>query len=471
MSPVSEIKFGTDGWRSIIAWDFTFENVRKVAQAIADYARAESPIPLESQNLIVVGYDRRFLSEQFAMDIARIIRSNKLGVTLLETPCPTPEISLLTAKKFWLGVMVTASHNPFQYNGIKIKVAGRSAPEELTRTVEGLIGKATPLLLFGMPVQRKSFRDMYTAHLAAHSAAKTIGAGLKFPVVIDYMHGSGAGIVEELVNSKKLIPIRSSHDPMFGNTHPEPIAKFLEPLCEAVKAHKAAVGLALDGDGDRIGVVDEKGRFVSTAQLMAMYLYYLAVEKKLKGKVVQCVSQGFLSKRMAKDLGLEFEEVPVGFKYLADKMLSENVLLAAEESGGFAWKGSQPERDGSLCALLTMEMLIKTGKKPSELLGDIEKKYGKSVFERNDYQLQKAVPDKAVFAEKLKKKLPKKLLGHPITQALTFDGLKVILDNDWWVLMRPSGTEPLMRVYAETDAQDKTRELMEYAAKLVATHI
>ncbi|MDD2773970.1 MAG: hypothetical protein PHP45_09795 [Elusimicrobiales bacterium] len=471
MSTVPEIKFGTDGWRGIIAWDFNFDNVRKTAQAIADYARSASPVPLESQNLIVVGYDRRFLSGQFAEEIALVLRANKLGVTLLDSPSPTPEISLLTSKKFWLGVMVTASHNPFQYNGIKIKVGGRSAPETVTKSVEALLGKASPLAAQSATVQRKNFRDAYLAHLASRVNPKPLSQGLKTPVIADYMYGSGAGTLEKLVTSKKFSVIRGQADPMFAGIHPEPIAKNLAPLMEAVVKNKAAAGFALDGDGDRIGLVDDKGRFVTPQRVMALLLHYLVNVKKLKGPVVQCVSQGYLAKRMAKDLGLPFEEVPVGFKYLADKMISDNALLCAEESGGFAWRGCTPERDGALCALLLLEMLVKTGKKPSELLDAIEKKYGKSVFERGDHRIQRAVPDKAVFAEKLKKKLPKKLLGHPVAQALTIDGLKIILDNNWWVLMRPSGTEPLMRIYAETESGEKTKELLEYAAKLVSGHI
>ncbi|MFA5161547.1 MAG: hypothetical protein WC421_04820 [Elusimicrobiales bacterium] len=471
MSGPADIKFGTDGWRGIIAWDFTFDNVRRAAQAIADYARASSPVPLESQNLIVVGYDRRFLSEQFAREIARVISANKLGVTLLDAPSPSPEISFLTLKKFWLGVMVTASHNPFHYNGIKLKIAGHSAPEALTKAVEAQLGKIAPQTKGHSPLPERSFRNLYEASLAARVDGKAVAQGLKAPVVIDYMHGSAAGIVENLVKTKKLIAIRAAHDPMFSNTHPEPVAKHLGALCKAVADNKAIAGLALDGDGDRIGMVDEAGRFITPPQMMALFLWYLAEVKKLKGTVVQSVSQGFLSKRIARANGLPLEETPVGFKYLAERLEKGGVLLAGEESGGFAWKGCPPERDGSLCALLALEMLVKTGKKPSVLLGELEKKHGKSVFERRDRRIQKIVADKAVFAEKLKKRLPKKLLGKSIAQAETTDGLKIILENDWWALLRPSGTEPLMRIYAETDSPKSTEELIEYSAKLGAAHI
>jgi phosphomannomutase len=196
-------------------------------------------------------------------------------------------------------------------------------------------------------------------------------------------------------------------------------------------------------------------------------LEYLLSKGQFKGKIVQAVSMGYLTKRIARAANLQFDEVPVGFKYIAEKMLSEDVTFGVEESGGYAWKGNLPERDGALTALFVMELVAKTGKSVSALYAEIEKKYGKSFFTRRDFNLEKAIPNKHSFAVKIKKKLPKLLLGHKITETNTIDGLKIILDNDWWVLMRPSGTEPLLRTYAETDSQENTKKLLDLAFKFV----
>jgi len=469
MASNSEIKFGTDGWRGIMAWDFTFENVQMLAQAVADYARSEEcpKIPPE-KNAIAVGYDRRFLSDQFAADIARILRANKFDVILMDKPVTTPQISLLTAKKAWLGIMVTASHNPFQYNGIKIKLDGRSAPQSLTSLIEAQIGKNEPLLIHSMRLETENTQKDYLHYVKSAVNTKAIAAGLKKTVVVDCMHGSAAGLMPALLATPKIKEIRTKHDPLFGGVQPEPIKANLAALTQAVTQEKALAGIAFDGDGDRIAVIDENGEYLTPCQLFAVLLKHLIAQRKLKGKVVQCVSLGYLTKRIAKASGLPFEEVPVGFKHLAEKILKEDVLVGAEESGGFAWKGTLPERDSILTALLFLEAAVKSGKTPSQLIADIEKTYGKSVYLRRDYRLHKTIPDVRVFAEKLKKKLPKKLAGQVIATADTQDGLKVILESDEWLLMRPSGTEPLMRIYAESDSAAKTKQLLDAGEKLVS---
>jgi len=467
-----DIKFGTDGWRGIIAWDFNFDNVRKAAQAIADYVRAQFDTAQElSTHNVVVGFDRRFLSDQFAFSIAQILRSNKLDVILLEKPCTTPEISFLTTKKFWLGVMVTASHNPYQYNGIKIKIKGRSAPQTLTAEVEALLGKGTPLMITSMPVTRKDFHGEYLDFIHSLANTKAIGSALKGKIGLDYMYGSAAGILETMLPPQKLHVIHGEHDPLFPGINPEPIEQNLSALMETVKKEKLLCGIALDGDGDRIGFVDDKGNYISPCIINPLILKYLSENLKRTGKVVQCVSLGYLAKRIAREKNIPYEEVPVGFKNIADKMLSEEVLIGAEESGGYSWKGNPPERDGILTALMMLEIMAKTGKKPSELIAELEAKYGKSSFQRRDFKMTKTVADKNVYSEKLRKKLPKKIAGQAIAQTLTIDGLKVILDNDEWVLMRPSGTEPLLRIYAEAETPARTKALLDYAQKLNAAQI
>lgn len=461
----NHISFGTDGFRGVIARDFTYDVVRKAAQGMADYLaykymRTEKPA-------IAVGYDRRFMSDRFARALAEVLAANGLSVTLSATPLPTPAVSLLTTKGYGIGVVITASHNKHFYNGIKVKLNGRSAPPAVTADIENYIGKAVPVKTAGESVPVKDFRKAYADYLDSRTGgvAKLL-AKLPGKVVVDFMHGAGAEMAG-LFDSKNVIKLREEHDPLFGGVAPEPVEANLQPLVEAVRKNKALFGAALDGDADRFALVSDKGQYFTPCQTAPLLLDYLLAGGKYRGKVAQAVSMGYLTKRIARTAGLPFEETLVGFKYIAEKMLSEDVTFGAEESGGYTWKGNLPERDGALTALFVMDMAVKTGKPVSALYAEIEKKYGKSVFIRRDFELDKPIPNKHSFAVKIKKKLPKLLLGHKITETNTIDGLKIVLDNDWWVLMRPSGTEPLLRTYAETDTQENTKKFLDLAGKLV----
>lgn len=470
MEKTVEIKFGTDGWRGVMARDFTFENVRRVAQAIADYVKDETEKNPKRKppfaGPVLVGYDKRFLSDAFAREIAQVLEGNQLNPVLLQESLPTPAISYLTRKLKGMGVMVTASHNPPSYNGIKIKMDGRAVMPPVTAGVEAMIDKNMPSR--SNDYKLKSYRDDYLDYLRSRFDAKKIASKLKKPVVVDYLYGAASGLLEEVVKSKNLIPLHAKHDPLFGGINPEPIDLNLKELKEAVKANKALMGIALDGDADRVGIVDETGRYFTPCQVFPLVIEYLMEHKKLKGKIVQSVSLGYMAARIAKARGVEFEEMPVGFKHVAEALNAEQAVIAGEESGGYAWKGSLPERDGLVTALLFLEMCTTLNKTPGQLWKAIEEKYGKSVFKRVDYKLHKAVADKAVFAAKIVKKLPKKILGTEIKQLIQIDGLKIILADDHWLLMRPSGTEPLMRVYAESDSEKRTDELLQLATKWVS---
>ncbi len=461
----NHISFGTDGFRGVIARDFTYDVVRKAAQGMADYV-AYKYMRMEKPS-IAVGYDRRFMSDRFARALAEILAANGLAVTLSATPIPTPAVSLLTTKGYGIGVVITASHNKHFYNGIKVKLNGRSAPPAVTADIENYIGKAVPVKAAGVNVAVKDFRKIYEDYLDSRvgGAAKLL-AKLPGKVVVDFMHGAGAEMAG-IFNSKNVIKIREAHDPLFGGVAPEPVESNLQPLVEAVKKNKALFGVALDGDADRFALVSDKGQYFTPCQTAPLLLDYLLAGGKYKGKVAQAVSMGYLTKRIARAAGLPFEETLVGFKYIAEKMLSEDVTFGAEESGGYTWKGNLPERDGALTALFVMDMAVKTGKPVSALYAEIEKKYGKSAFIRRDFELDKPIPNKHSFAVKIKKKLPKLLLGRKIAETNTIDGLKIVLDNDWWVLMRPSGTEPLLRTYAETDTPENTKKFLDLAGKLI----
>ncbi len=461
----NHISFGTDGFRGIIAREFTYDVVRKIAQGMADYIsykymRTEKPS-------VVVGYDRRFMSDRFARTLAEVLAGNGLKVTLSAVPIPTPAISLLTTRGYGLGVVITASHNNHYYNGVKVKQNGRSAPPAVTAEIENYTAKAVPVKPSGAPVEVKDFSRVYVDYLNSRFQTAKILPKLPGLVVIDFMHGVGAQTAPAVFNSKNIITLRARHDPLFGGMAPEPVEKNLAGLVAEVKKRKAVMGAALDGDADRFALVSDKGQYMTPCQIAPLMLEYLLSKKLLKGKVAQAVSMGYLTKRIARAAGVPLEETLVGFKYIAEKMLSEDVAFGVEESGGYTWKGNLPERDGSLTALFFMDMVVKTGKTISELYSEIEKKYGKSYFLRRDFVMGKAIPNKHSFAVKIKKKLPKTLLGHKILETNTIDGLKIILDNDWWVLMRPSGTEPLLRTYAETDNRLSTEKFLDLALKLV----
>ena len=466
----TDIKFGTDGWRGIIAWDFTFANVRRMAQALADYINENAPAEEEGKtSKIFVGYDRRFMSDMFAETIASIFRSNKIDVILSERPVSTPVASCLTLSKFWLAVMVTASHNPANYNGIKIKLAGGSAPVRVTKEVEQLLDQNTILSLYGQKAERKDLTDVYLKYISSRVNMKKIKA-MKGKIVMDYMYGAASGYMEKLLSETRVISMRAQHDPTFNGIQPEPVEKNLADLKKEVLAKKAILGVAFDGDGDRVALVDEKGTYLTPCVLAAVLLDYLIKNKKLKGKVVETFSMGYLLKRIARKYDMLFEEVGIGFKNVAERMFLDDVAFGVEESGGYAWKGSVPDRDGLLVALTFLEIMAVTGKKASQLCEEVAKEYGSSVYLRKDFPITKPMYNAAVV-EKMRKKLPKKVNGRKIAELYTADGLKIILDNDEWVLIRPSGTEPLLRVYAETAVKKDTQALLDFGAKIVGPYL
>ena len=463
---MAAIKFGTDGWRGVIAWDFTFENVYLLAQAMADYINSNAPVLANGKMpKIFVGYDRRFMSDRFASDIAAIFRSNKIDVILADKPVSTPVAAILSISKCWMSIMVTASHNPAHFNGIKIKLAGRSAPLRVTKDIEALIGQNPVVKLYGQQAEEKDLTDVYFKYLSAHVNTKKL-KNLKGKVVVDYMYGASAGYLGKFVPAKQVIALHAAYSPVFGNLQPEPVEKNLSELKKTVVEKKAALGIAFDGDGDRVSLVDEKGNYMTPCLIAAVICDYLIKHKKLKGNIVQTVSMGYLLKRMARAHEMRFEEVSVGFKNVAERMNLDDVAFGVEEAGGFAWKGGLPDRDGLAVALEFLSIMADTGKKASELCEAVLKEYGASVYIRQDFPLTKAV-EKASFADKLRKKMPKKLGIHKVVELNTLDGLKVILDNDNWLLIRPSGTEPLLRIYAETATKKETLALLEAGAKVV----
>jgi len=467
MTPAS-IRFGTDGWRALMADEFTFPNLRRVALATAQFIKAN---PSPKGKGIVVAYDRRFLARNFAEEAARLFKNNGLQVSLSATPMPTPALSVSVAHRSaaW-GIMITASHNPALYNGFKIKDChGRSAPPEVTQGIEQNISSEAPSAnLQPEPMSLFDDRRVYEKYLRSRIDWPLL-KNFKAKIVFDHLYGVASGIPEALLKGSRL-QIHSLHseaDPLFGGLHPEPIESNLDTLKKTVRKDRALVGIAFDGDADRLGIVDDQGQYLTPHQVFPLLVLHCIEHKKWKGKIVQSVSLGALAERIAQANHLPFEEVPVGFKHVAERMLREDILAGGEESGGYAVRGGLPERDGILSGLLFLEMLMAQRKTPSQLLRDMEKRFGRARFKRVDMPLEKSIEDKASFVQFVTNKLPERLAGQAVKEVRTHDGVKIFLRSGAWVLLRPSGTEPLVRTYAESDSWAQTGKLLTWAQQTV----
>lgn len=469
----TKIKFGTDGWRGVIAEDFTFENLRRVAQATADYWNQTGTATSRASRTAIVGYDNRFMSETYARLVCEILAAN--GITALYPPqsCPTPSISHAVRDKGLCGaVMITASHNPPAFNGYKLKAdfAGPADPD-ICAAIEARVDQS--------PVQSVHFDDALRAgSIRLHDPRRAHVAAIKklvnlnlirrasLRVVIDSMHGSGGRLLEELLTGGasrvRAETIRSDRNPNFGGTNPEPIGINLGPLCAAVKTRKAHIGLATDGDADRVGVVDDAGRYLSIQIVFALLLRHLARRGKTAptGSVVRSLNCTVLIDRICRQHGLPMIEVPVGFKHICAEMRARDVLIGGEESGGIGFRGHIPERDAILANLLLLEMLAMTGSSISELSADLQREFGRSAYDRVDIRFPLDL--RAPFLASLRDDPPSDLLGSPVTRILDHDGVKYIAENGTWLMLRGSGTEPVFRIYSESTSAANVRKLLVY---------
>jgi len=470
------IAFGTDGWRAVISDTFTFENVRLLAQAIADYVREQSE---RAESEVVIGYDTRFLSDRYAREVARVMAGNGIIAHLTRADAPTPAVSYaIVDKKAEAGVMITASHNPPRYNGVKLKAAfGGSALPEQARQVEALLERnqreargpnmmeyhqATNLGL----IQLFDPAWAYYQHLSTLLNLDTISKG-ELQVVADGMYGSGRGAFRDMLSRTRcrLHEIRCEMNPGFGGIHPEPLGHYLQALTAAIQTYHADVGLATDGDGDRIGAMDARGEFVDPHHIFALTLRYLVEKRGWTGAVVKTVSTTRMVDRLAKRYDLPLHETPVGFNYIADYMLNGDVLIGGEESGGLSIKGHIPEGDGVLMGLLLLEVIAEANAPLHELIVDIQREVGPARYARTDIPLQRPVPKKAMVA-RLAENAPATLAGETVVEVSQKDGIKYILANDSWLLIRPSGTEPVLRVYAEGRSDKEVAALLAYGEEV-----
>jgi phosphomannomutase len=483
------IHFGTDGWRAVISDTFTFNNLRVLTQAIADAVLSEhwekqgnceiQPDPRR----MVVGFDTRFLSDRYAKEVARVLAANGFTVYLAQSDAPTPAISFAVRHSNSIaGVMITASHNAPRYNGLKLKsMLGNSALPEQCRRVEIYINdneeraRGPNLMDYDQArdvglIQRFNPLLSYFEHLHTLINCDAIAENPQ-RFVVDSMYGSGRGVIKTFLQGTgcEINEIRGEMNPGFGGSHPEPIARYLGPLAGAIGTGMGNFGLATDGDADRIGAMDERGNFIDPHKIMALALKYLVEKRGMSGAVVRTVSTTRMIDRLAKNYGLKLYETPVGFNHIADYMMNEEVLIGGEESGGISFKGHIPEGDGPLMGLLLVEMIAAYHSTLYEMVENLLVEVGPAVYERVDMRLSHPV-SKAVMAEYLTKQAPAEIGGQKIAEVSSMDGVKYILADDSWLLIRPSGTEPVLRVYAEGRTPQMVKDLLAYG-EIVAKNV
>ncbi len=461
------IRFGTDGWRGIIAKDFTFANVECVAQAIAGQWRA-SPEGKRARPLLV-GHDTRFLSPEFACAVAGVLAGNGVPVWLATEATPTPVLSWTVVSHRLAGaIIITASHNPPQYNGIKFKGAyGGPAVPELTNAIEARLHRETVRsappgsAAWQRLVKEVTLDRPYLAQLRRYVKMSLIKKS-RLTVVVDPMYGAGCGYLSRILEATRhrVVQIHQQPHPTFGGLRPEPIEENLHGLARAVKASHADVGLATDGDGDRIGVVDAHGRYVDSQHLMALFILHMIRVRGWRGSVVRTLAVTRCLDRIANRYGLPLHETPIGFKHIAAIMLRETVLLGGEESGGMSFYGTVPERDGLLASLLVLEMMGATGLPLHEMVQNLERDFGRFVYRRVDLSVD--ARRHAALTAWLPRLEARSIHGRRVLARKRLDGTLFTLDDGSWVLMRLSGTEPVMRLYAEAPTERAVKALLQF---------
>lgn len=459
------IKFGTDGWRAVIAEDFTFDNVKIISQAIADYLNKQTG----KNKKVVIGYDCRFLSQEFAKTVALVLCANKIKAVLSNRAVPTPAVSLHALyNKYDLGVMITASHNGAEFNGLKIKTKdGGAADKALTDKVESLLYKTKPKILPEEAAKRtgllqlKDLTELYVDFLKKFVDVKKIRK-LKLNILVDTMYGAGDNFIEKVLGrcSIKIDYIRNEYNPSFGGVHPEPIEENLGATIARMKTGKYDLGIVLDGDADRIAAFDSRGNYVNAQVLLPLLSIHMIKNRKELGGIGKTVVGSNIIDDVALSLGAACYETPVGFKYISSLFKQNLICIGGEEAGGIGFRGYIPERDGSASCLMVLEMLAHEKKSFDVRLNELYRRYGRWFYSRT-----------ALPVKKLKKsintlKLPSNILGKTIERVNKLDGIKLIA-KDNWLMFRQSGTEPIVRVYAESKSQKEADELLNLGKKII----
>ncbi len=464
----SQIKFGTDGWRAVISDTFTFENVRIVAQAVADWINKDNPqFYLKSAS---VGYDNRFLSAEYAQAFAEVFAANGIKTYLSDTSLPTPTLSFgVVGFSNVCGIMITASHNPAKFNGIKIKTAqGGAASKDITNLVESYLGQ-TPVKSLNCPaavdqglVVVHDFKKEYVKFIRGYLNLKKMKTA-KFKVLADIMHGSGRDLMLYILKGTniKLTLMREDVNPGFDGSKPEPIPECLEVMMARMKKEKFDFGHVLDGDADRIAAVMPGGEFVSPQKILGLLILHLVRNRKVEGGIVKTLCGTTMLDHIAQKLGRKLYETPVGFKYISDLMVSEKIVAGGEEAGGMGLPNYIPERDGTLAGLLLLEMMVYNKRNFKQLVEDMEREFGRYYYLRLDYTMDA----KKIDLNKLR--TIGSVLGKKVVALKDSDGIKLICENEDWLMFRPSGTEPLVRIYAESKSLKRSKDILEFGRQQV----
>ena len=470
---MAEIRFGTDGWRALIAEDYTFDNVRAVAQATAGWLLRSG----QAEGGAVIGYDTRFRSDAFAEAAAEVLAGNGIAVALASRAAPTPALShAVLDRGAAAGVVITASHNPASWNGFKIKQAsGSSAPPEVTSEIEqalpaildGRVGAGLASDGAGARIERFDPNPPYLDALREFVDLERIReAGLR--VVVDSMYGAAGGLTAAAIGegATTVHELHGEPNPAFpGMRAPEPIAPNLGAQMRLLEGGGYDIGLSTDGDGDRFGLVDEQGRFLNQLQVYALLVRYLLEVRGERGAIVRSITTTRMVDLLGERHGCPVFETEVGFKHLGPKMIEEDAIVAGEESGGYAFRGHIPERDGVLSGLLLLDYVVRTGKPPSQLLAELYEELGPHEYDRVDVTLREeereAIAANAAAAE------PPEIAGLRVVSRDTLDGYRFTLEGGWWLLLRFSGTEPLLRIYAELPSADLVRQAIGQGQALV----
>lgn len=456
----TKIKFGTDGWRAVIGEDYTFENLKILSQATSDY--------LGPGKKIAVGYDTRFMSDRFAEVVSEIFRNNGIEVILSDRAVPTPALSFTVKnRRLDLGIMITASHNPPEYNGFKIKLpSGGAAGPEVTDDIESRLGK-TPVKETNTGSAKITKADLvaeYVKFIRGFIDLKRIKLK-KFKVLVDAMNGSGNSFIASILKGThiRLEFMRNDINPHFGGKGPEPVEQNLDELKARVEKEKFDLGIALDGDADRIAAVAPGGIFIHPQKILGLLALHLNQDRKWSGGIVKTVVGTTMVDHIAGFLKVKLYETPVGFKYISGLMETQDIIAGGEEAGGMGVKGYIPERDGTMAGLLLLEMMVYRSKDILKILKETEKQFGRYYYLREDLRLEKRI-------EPGKENFPGELLGKKVIRMNDSDGIKLICEDESWLMFRASGTEPIMRIYAEAKSLTRAKKLLEYGKDLIVKH-
>ncbi len=463
----AEIHFGTDGWRAVVGDDFTYENVRAVAQGVAAYLHGES-------RPVVVGHDARYCAELFAREVARVLAANGLQVLLLDRVTPTPAVSWTVVERAAAGgVVVTASHNPMEFNGLKYKpdFGGSASPEvvaQLEKNTVQALSKGVTAMGFDEAVSADIVRlvdplPSYCTQLGRMVDLDRLrGAGLK--VAHEAMYGAGAGLLARVLEggSTTVTELHAERNPGFGGMHPEPIDRYMPEAMALMAEGRHDVLVANDGDADRVGIIDETGRYVNQLEVMALFAMYLLEKRGERGDIVRSLTTTNMVDALGERFGVTVHEMPVGFKYIGATMRETDALLGGEESGGFAFRGHIPERDGILAGLMVADMIVEYEQPLSAILEHLFELVGPHAYRRHDIRFDRDGYEerKRDVYKRMEKDAPKELAGEEVVRTRTDDGFKFYLQDGSWALMRMSGTEPLMRVYSEAATSKRVDELL-----------